>query len=647
MCFVILAQGLRTCYAKGVAHRRASNPSQEHAAMLTTEKVIAMTKQLNADFAATRNAAAKTPWWSNAVVYQIYPRSFQDANGDGIGDIQGITRRLPYVAELGIDVIWLCPMYVSPQDDNGYDIADYQNIDPMFGTLDDMDELLRTAHSLGLKVIMDLVVNHSSDEHAWFIESRDKTSDKADWYWWMPAKEGHVPGEIGAEPNSWGSYFGGSAWTYDPQRGEYFFHQFSAKQPDLNWERPELRQAVYEMMNWWMDRGIDGFRMDVISQISKTLDSRGMLPGTDGSDKQIYPVGSDGYSSPFDFCTDGPRLDEFLHEMYEAVFAGREGFLTVGEGPGISITRAAHITNPASEELDMLFLFDHVGIDDDGPAGKWSVVPWKVRDLRNVFAGYEEIVRDGGWTSLFYCNHDQPRVVSRWGDDSTEELRSRSAKALGLVLHMHKGTPYIYQGEELGMTNAGFTSLDQYRDVESLNHYRQYVEESGILTHDEMMSALALKGRDNSRTPMQWDETAYAGFIDEDAGQAPWISVNANKDVINARRQQDDPDSVYHFFKRLIELRHTKDIVVAGDWELIAQDSDSVYAFTRHLGNESLVVVANLSSDTVELPTEVAELVGEPLNERVLITNQDAALTCEELQDRHLRPWTAFAYILG
>ncbi|MBF0974049.1 MAG: glucohydrolase, partial [Actinomyces sp.] len=270
-----------------------------------------MTKQLNADFAATRNAAAKSPWWSNAVVYQIYPRSFQDANGDGIGDIQGITRRLPYVAELGIDVIWLCPMYVSPQDDNGYDIADYQNIDPMFGTLDDMDELLRTAHNLGLKVIMDLVVNHSSDEHAWFIESRDKTSDKADWYWWMPAKEGHVPGEIGAEPNSWGSYFGGSAWTYDPQRGEYFFHQFSAKQPDLNWERPELRQAVYEMMNWWMDRGIDGFRMDVISQISKTLDSRGMLPGTDGSDKEIYPVGSDGYSSPFDFCTDGPRLDEF------------------------------------------------------------------------------------------------------------------------------------------------------------------------------------------------------------------------------------------------------------------------------------------------------------------------------------------------
>ena len=416
------------------------------------------------------NGATPNPWWANAVVYQIYPRSFQDSNGDGVGDLKGITSRLDYLADLGVDVVWLSPVYKSPQDDNGYDISDYQDIDPLFGTLEDMDELLAEAHRRGLKIVMDLVVNHTSDEHAWFQASRDKDDPHADWYWWRPARPGHEPGTPGAEPNRWGSYFGGSAWQYDPKRGEYYLHQFSRKQPDLNWENPEVRKAVYKMMNWWMDRGIDGFRMDVITLISKRLDGHGRLPGEIDSELSEGEMGEEGYTDASPFCSDGPRLDEFLAEMRREVFEGREGYMNVGEAPGITPARNEFITDPAHKELDMLFLFDHVGIDQKG--SKWNTVPFEVGNLRASLAAQQEAVRDAGWASLFFCNHDQPRVVSRWGDDADRESRERSAKAFGMLLHMHRGTPYIYEGEELGMTNAHFTTLEQYRDLESINAYR-------------------------------------------------------------------------------------------------------------------------------------------------------------------------------
>ena len=351
--------------------------------------------------AVRSNGATPNPWWANAVVYQIYPRSFQDTNGDGIGDLKGITSRLDYLADLGVDVVWLSPVYKSPQDDNGYDISDYQDIDPLFGTLEDMDELLAEAHKRGLKIVMDLVVNHTSDEHAWFQASRDKDDPHADWYWWRPARPGHEPGTPGAEPNRWGSYFGGSAWQYDPKRGEYYLHQFSRKQPDLNWENPEVRKAVYRMMNWWMDRGIAGFRLAVITLISKHLDSHGRLPGEVDSELSEGEIGEEGYTNASPFCSDGPRLDEFLAEMRREVFEGREGYMNVGEAPGITPERNEFITNPAHKELDMLFLFDHVSVDQS-PESKWDTHAFVPKKLQDRMSRQQEAVRNAGWASLFF-----------------------------------------------------------------------------------------------------------------------------------------------------------------------------------------------------------------------------------------------------
>ena len=584
------------------------------------------------------NGATPNPWWTNAVVYQIYPRSFQDTNGDGIGDLKGITSRLDYLADLGVDVLWLSPVYKSPQDDNGYDISDYQDIDPLFGTLEDMDELLAEAHKRGLKVVMDLVVNHTSDEHAWFQASRDKDDPHADWYWWRPAKPGHEPGTPGAEPNQWGSYFGGSAWEYDPKRGEYFFHQYSKKQPDLNWENPEVRKAVYKMMNWWMDRGIDGFRMDVITQISKVVDANGKLPGEDGSLIADDPVGPEGYSSPFPFCSDGPRVDEFLAEMRREVFEGREGFMNVGEAPGVTPERNEHITDPANGELDMMFQFNHVGIDQSG--SKWDTVPFKVTNLRRELAEQQEAVANVGWASLFFCNHDQPRVVSRWGDDSTEESRAASAKAFALLLHMHRGTPYVYQGEELGMTNAHFTKLDQYRDLEALNAYRQRVEEAKVQSPESMMDALALIGRDNARTPMQWDDSTFAGFTAEDAPTEPWISVNPNHAEVNAARQVDDPESVLAFYQRLIALRHNNPVVAAGTWKPVDAGDEHVYAFTRELNGTTLLTMVNLSGDRVAVPAESAALVASGVSEpQIVISTRGASHAVVSLANGELSAW--------
>ena len=589
------------------------------------------------------NGATPNPWWSNAVVYQIYPRSFQDTNGDGFGDLKGITSRLDYLADLGVDVLWLSPVYKSPQDDNGYDISDYQDIDPLFGTLDDMDELLAEAHKRGLKIVMDLVVNHTSDEHAWFEASKNKDDEHADWYWWRPAKPGHEPGTPGAEPNQWGSYFGGSAWEYCPERGKYYLHQFSKKQPDLNWENPAVRRAVYDMMNWWLDRGVDGFRMDVITLISKRIDSAGRLPGEYGSELEDLPVGEEGYSNPNPFCADGPRQDEFLAEMRREVFAGREGFLTVGEAPGITAQRNEHITNPANGELDMLFLFEHVDFDCEDNV-KWKPLPLDLPQLKRIFAKQQSAVKNAGWASLFTGNHDQPRVVSRWGDDSTEGSRVRSAKALGLMLHMHRGTPYVYQGEELGMTDVHFTRLDQYRDLESLNAYRQRVEEAKVQSAESMMAGIAARGRDNARTPMQWDGSAYAGFTAPDAAVEPWISVNRNHTQINAAGEFDDPDSVYTFYKRLIAIRHENALVAAGDWQLIDADDQYVYAFTRTLGGEKLLVAVNLSGRTVDLPRDAAELVQHGVTEPdIVISTYDASHAVVSLANRELGPWEGAA----
>src|SRR4051812_31842886 len=497
------------------------------------------------------------PWWHSAVVYQIYPRSFADADGDGIGDLRGIVDHLDHIAGLGVDVIWLSPVYPSPQDDNGYDISDYSDIDPVFGSLSDFDELLAGVHARGLKLIMDLVVNHSSDEHPWFAESRSsKDNPKRDWYWWRPPREGMAPGVPGAEPTNWGAAFGGPAWEYDPATGEYYLHLFSRKQPDLNWENAEVREAVYAMMNWWLDRGVDGFRMDVINMISK---DPALPDGATGADAWRR-AGGEHY-----IC--GPRIHEFLQEIHREVFDGRDALLNVGEMPGVTIEEARLFTDPARRELDMVFQFEHVNLDQRGV--KWDSFPLDLRDLKRSFGRWQDGLAEVGWNSLYWNNHDQPRIVSRWGDDG--EHRVRSAKLLGTVLHLHRGTPYVYQGEELGMTNVPFDSIEAFRDIESLNHYAAATaagEDAGAV-----LAAMRPMSRDNARTPMQWVADENAGFT---TGE-PWIPVNPNHTEINAEAELADPDSVLHHYRKLIELRHAEPAVVHGDFTMLLEEDERVY----------------------------------------------------------------------
>src|SRR5215203_5430425 len=475
-------------------------------------------------------------WWQESVIYQIWPRSFADGDGDGIGDLAGISSRLDYLAALGVDVLWLSPIYPSPQDDAGYDISDYQDIDPTFGSLEQFDGLLAALHERGMKLVMDLVVNHTSDEHPWFVEScASKDNPKRDWYWWRPAREGMSPGDPGAEPNNWGSIFSGPAWELDDKTGEYYLHLFSRKQPDLNWENPEVRQAIYSMMRWWLDRGVDGFRMDVINFLSKDTD----LPDGHVHDGSLY-----GDAMPY--FVDGPRIHEFLLEMHREVFAGREGLITVGEMPGVTVEEAKLYTDPLRNELDMVFQFEHVQVDHGET--RWDPRPLRLRDLKAVLGRWQAGLAEGGWNSLYWNNHDQPRVVSRFGDDG--EHRVRSAKLLGTVLHLHRGTPYIYQGEELGMTNAPLTAITDYRDIESLNYYASALDRG----HDAeaVMRALAFKSRDNARTPMQWDAGEHAGF----SRVEPWLPVNPNHRTINVVAQEADPHSVLAHYRALIALRH-------------------------------------------------------------------------------------------
>mgnify|MGYP000854787695 FL=1 len=534
-------------------------------------------------------------WWKESVVYQIYPRSFCDSNGDGIGDLNGITGKLDYLKELGIDVIWLSPVYKSPNDDNGYDISDYQAIMDEFGTMEDFDRMLATAHEKGIKIMMDLVVNHTSDEHKWFIESRKSTDNPyRDYYIWRPAKED------GSLPNNWGSCFSGPAWEYDKTTDMYFLHLFSKKQPDLNWDNPAVRQDVFDMMNWWLKKGVDGFRMDVISLISKE-------PGL--PDKE---PGINGYAT-FNVSANGPHVHEYLQEMRQKALNNADT-ITVGECSGVTLEEAKKYARSDEKELNMVFQFEHMDVDSDEKAGKWTTRKMDLRNLKKILTRWQKGLQDIAWNSLYWENHDQPRSVSRFGNDS-DEYREISAKMLATCIHMMQGTPYVYQGEELGMTNCPFNTLDNFRDLESINAFHELTEQ-GKMTEEDMMAAIGYKGRDNARTPMQWDDSAYAGFSTTN----PWIMVNPNYTKINAKDQVNREDSVFKYYQKLIKLRHESELIVYGTYDLILDDDKDIYAYIRTLGDEKLIVYCNFSENTreVELPKEFT-------NGKVLISNYSDA----------------------
>ena len=530
-------------------------------------------------------------WFKSAVVYQIYPRSFADSNGDGYGDVPGIISKLDYLKTLGIDVIWLSPIYKSPQDDNGYDISDYQDIDPMFGSLEQVRQLFDEVHSRGMKIVMDLVVNHSSDEHAWFVESASsKNNPKADWYIWSD------------EADDLYAYFGGGAWEWVEARQQYYFHQFSKKQPDLNWENDDVRAAVYKMMNWWIDQGVDGFRMDVINLISK-----------DWSKKD---------QGTWQMCQNGPRVHEWLQEMNREVLRGKN-LITVGEMPGATIEWARDYTAPERNELNMVFTFEHMDLDGTVGMSKFDYSKMHLPDLKANLGKWQKGLESVGWNSLYWNNHDQPRIVSRWGNDGM--YRVASAKALGTILHLLRGTPYVYQGEEIGMTNCYFTELDQYQDIESVNWAADAIAE-GSRSMERIIDSLQVKSRDNARTPMLWNDSENAGFT---TGK-PWLKINENYTEINAEAAVADKGSVFWHYHDLIALRHGHDIVVNGTFDLLWPEHEQLFAYERKLDGKTLTVVANFSDHEAELPAALA--AGE-----VLIG--EAAL------QGSLAPWQSFAIL--
>ena len=555
-------------------------------------------------------------WWKSASVYQIYPRSFADSNGDGIGDLGGIIGRLDYVRALGVDVIWLSPVYRSPQADNGYDISDYRAIEPMFGTMAEFDTLLARVHELGMKLVMDLVVNHTSDEHPWFAESRSSRKDpKRDWYLWRDARDG-------AEPNNWGAFFGGSAWEWDPTTDQYYLHLFDRKQPDLNWENPEVRHAVHEIMRWWLDCGVDGFRMDVINFISKAEG----LPDAPASPGQRLV-------NAFEEFADGPHVHDYLAEMTHEVFGGRDGeFITVGEMPGVSTEQARLYTDPARGELNMVFQFEHMSVDQ-GPAGKFDYVGLDLVVLKRSLHRWQEALAETGWNSLYWDNHDQPRVVSRFGDDHPEYWAA-SAKALATVLHGMRGTPFIYQGEELGMTNYPFRDPHDHKDIESVNYYDQVLQLGGDA--GAALAGLAKMSRDNARTPMQWDAGPYAGF--SEAGS--WMPVNPNYTWLNAASQIDATDSVFAHYQTLIRLRHQLATLVDGDFTPLMAEDPQIWAYTRTSPTDELVVLANCGRDA-----RAIDISPEWIGARLLLGNlPDAAATIASTS-LNLAPWDARIYL--
>lgn len=546
-------------------------------------------------------------WWRDAVVYQIYPRSFADSDGDGIGDLGGVLERIDHLDHLGVDVVWLSPIYPSPQDDNGYDVSDYRDVDPVFGDLATLDRITEELHRRDMRLVLDLVVNHTSDEHAWFRDSASgPDSARRDWYWWRPPRPGFQGGEPGAEPTNWAGFFSGSTWEFDEASGEYYLHLFSRKQPDLNWENREVRSAVYDTMNWWLDRGVDGFRMDVINLISKDP----ALP-----DAPVRPGARFGDGFPFYAC--GPRIHEYLQEMHREVFRGRDvPVLSIGEMPGVTIPEAADFTDPARAELDMVFQFEHMGVDH-GPDGKWSGAELDRGHLMSTLVRWQEGLAERGWNSLYWSNHDQPRVVSRFGDP--ERYWRESATALAAVLHLQRGTPFVYQGEELGMTDMPFGSVDELRDIESLNYVAEALADDPEAL-PRVMQRIRRIGRDNARTPMQWDAGPAAGFT---TGE-PWIAVNPNRVAINAATQRDDPASVYAFYRELIALRHREPLVVTGSFRVLETEMP-VVAFARESGGQALVLRANLSSAPAASP--------DPGGELVLGNHADPS------RDGTLRPW--------
>jgi oligo-1,6-glucosidase len=519
--------------------------------------------------------------WRRWVVYQVYPRSFADSDGDGVGDLRGVLSRLDHLQRLGVDVVWLSPVYRSPMDDNGYDISDYTDVDPLFGTLADLDELIGALHARGMRLVMDLVVNHTSDEHPWFMQARSsRDNPKRDWYWWRDARPGAAPGTPGAEPTNWESFFSGPCWQWDQATGQYYLHLFSPKQPDLNWENPEVRQAVYAMMRWWLDRGVDGFRMDVIDMISKDTS----LPDT-----QPRPGSPYGYGGQYFIC--GPRNHEFLQEMYAEVFAGRDAHvLTVGEMPGVTITEAVLFTEPARRELDMVFQFEHVELDHG--ANRYDPRPLRLAELKASLAAWQAGLAGRGWNSLYWGNHDQPRSLSRFGDDG--EHRVASAKTLATVLHLHQGTPYVYQGDELGMANAPFTRVSDLRDIQTLNYYAEAAAR-GDADLPALLPVLAERSRDQGRTPVQWDGSPGAGFTTG----TPWIGINPDHAEVNAAAQVGRPGSVFEHYRQLIELRHTDPVVTDGAFELLLPDHPAIWAFLRRGPGAELLVAANFSAEVV------------------------------------------------
>jgi oligo-1,6-glucosidase len=553
--------------------------------------------------------------WRQWVVYQVYPRSFADSTGDGVGDLRGVLNHLDHLERLGVDVVWLSPVYRSPMNDNGYDISDYQDIDPLFGTLADLDELIAELHARGMKLVMDLVVNHTSDEHPWFVESRSsRDNPKRDWYWWRDA------------PTNWESHFSGPTWTFDEKTGQYYLHIFSAKQPDLNWENPEVRQAIYAMMRWWLDRGVDGFRMDVINMISKDTS----LPDTTPRPGSPYGPGDQ-------FFTNGPRNHEFLQEMHAAVFAGRDAHvLTVGEMPGVTIPEAVLFTDPARHELDMVFQFQHVQLDVG--ANKFDLRPLHLPDLKAAMADWQRGLAERGWNSLYFGNHDQPRSVSRFGDDSAAH-RVASAKTLATVLHLHRGTPYVYQGDELAMANAPFAAITDFRDIQTLRYYAEAAERAERDGTDlpALLAAMARMSRDQGRTPVQWDASPGAGFTTG----TPWLAINPDHTTVNAAAQVGDPGSVFEHYRRLIALRHEDPVVTDGDFELLLPEHPAIWAFLRRTPDAELLVAANFSADVVD--ADLA-LDADWADASVVLTSLDGDSPLQAPPGLKLRPWESVVW---
>ncbi|WP_274939579.1 glycoside hydrolase family 13 protein [Chordicoccus furentiruminis] len=549
----------------------------------------------------------KKAWWKESVVYQIYPRSFCDSNGDGIGDLNGITSKMDYLKKLGIDVIWLSPVYQSPNADNGYDISDYQAIMTEFGTMEDYDRMLKSAHEHGIRIVMDLVVNHTSDEHRWFVESRgSKNNPKRDFYIWRDPVDGH-------EPNNWGSCFSGPAWKFDEMTGQYYLHLFADKQPDLNWVNPEVRKAVFDMMTWWCEKGIDGFRMDVISLISKP----------DGMPDA--PTHGGLYGDP-NICANGPHVHEYLQEMRNTVLS-KYDLMTVGETAGVTLDEAKKYANSEGTELNMVFQFEHVGLDDEA-SFKWSTKKMPLVPLKKNLSKWQNGLDGVAWNSLYFQNHDQPRIISRLGNDS-DEFREVSAKCIATCLHMMQGTPYVYEGEELGMSNYPWTSVDEFNDLESINAFHELTEKAGW-DPEKLFPMIAHKSRDNARTPMQWDDSVNAGFTTG----TPWLRVNPNYTKVNAKEQVNREDSVFHYYRKLIELRHSSELIVYGHNELLLPEDPDLFVYRRYLEDgQELICVCNFSEHERSFELPEALKAGH-----VLIQNIEG----HDVKDGLLAPYEAY-----